>query len=195
MIRLARLGLVAFVCCAIGLTPLAGGYAAVRNIATGYVLSERDVGSGYATNRPFTRARTLAEVSTGATPAIREELARRWIAGMQSGFNGGRSVSYRAIISTADLFRTSSLQAILLAWQERYLRLSAGARLPVPASAPGTSRFLLRGQMRSLEVLIYVWKHNRAVLSVWLIGTPRTLSRPLLIRLARRQDAKLPTLR
>jgi hypothetical protein len=110
---------------------------------------------------------------------------------MQAGFNGDAAVGGQSILSTADLFRSAAPAAVVRFWQNRYLLLSRGTALPVPAGAPGTSRLLLRGHLQSEEVLLYLWQHGRAVLSAWLIGKPGTLRIEALTRLAREQDRRV----
>jgi hypothetical protein len=62
--------------------------------------------------------------------------------------------------------------------------------MAIPRGAPGSSRFLLRGHMQQSEVLIYQWRHGRAILATWLVGTPGTVQVPQLLKLVRVQDAK-----
>jgi hypothetical protein len=135
----------------LALSAATDGQAAARNVAAGLVLSKQDVGRAYSLNRPFTHSWTLAEKSSGLSRPIRKELAAKWVAGAQVGFNGSDSVSHQAVISTADVFRTSAVSTIIGFWRNVYLRNGRGTRLPVPADGPGASRFLMRGHMRSTE--------------------------------------------
>ena len=170
-----------------------GPAAAPKGDATALLLTKRDVGSSYAVNRGFTYRPTLAERSEGMGAMLRRELAAKWVAGAQTGFDGTAAVSHQAIVSTADVFRTSSVGSIRKAWEVRYLELGSGARLAIPRGAPADARFLMRGRMLSngtkLEVLLYQWQRGKSLQSVWLIARPGVPRVTRLIALARRQAA------
>ena len=170
-------------------TLAANAGATPANEAARLVLTKRDVGTAYRLNASFTSAHTLREVSVNAPPSIKRELARKWVAGMQTGFNG--VTVRRGIISTADVFRTPNIDAIVRHWQRLYLRNSRGKLLPVPEHAPGTSRILIRGRMVSDTVLLYFWVHGPRILTVWQFGPSASLRPKQLFELARRQDAKV----
>jgi hypothetical protein len=108
---------------------------------------------------------------------------------MQAGFNGV-SVPW-GIVSTADVFRAATLASIDRAWHRDLLRVTRGRIQKLPANAPGRNRALVRGQLQSLETIDYMWQHGRVILSVNLTGKPGALRLPLLMALARRQDAKV----
>jgi hypothetical protein len=100
-------------CLVLGLSAAAASPAMVGNVATGLVLSRQDVGRAYSLNRPLTHTWTLTERRSGLPRPIIKELAAKWIAGVQVGFNGGDSVSHQAIMSTADVFRTQAISSII----------------------------------------------------------------------------------
>ena len=168
----------------------AGGSQAAGGVSARLVLSRSDVGGHYLVNRAFTSRHTLSEVQTAAPRPVRRRFASLWVEGTQTGFNGDRSVAGRTIISIADVFRTTALRAISGWWEARYLTLSGGSKIAIPRGAPGSSRFLLRGHMQANGVLIYEWRHGRAILQTWLIGPPGTLRVAQLLKLVRAQDAK-----
>ncbi len=171
----------------------AEGRAVTRSDVTALLLTKRDVGASYSLNRGFTHRWTLAERSDGMGSTLRRELAAKWVAGAQTGFDGSAAVSRQAILSTADVFRTSSVASIRRAWEAKYLDFGSGARLPIPRGAPGDARFLMRGRMLSngtkLEVLLYQWQRGKALRSVWLIARPGVPRVSRLIALARLQAA------
>jgi hypothetical protein len=162
--------------------------SAAGNPAAAFVLKSRDLGSAYTINAPFSKARTLREISTGASPSVKRDLAKKWVAGMQTGFNSLNAE--RSVVSTADVFRTSDLGAVVRSFQRRYLSLSRGKLSRPPAGAPGSNRFLIRGHMQSFVALLYVWQRGTKVLSVWQIATKASLRPHELFALARLQDAK-----
>ncbi len=181
---------------ALALLAATEGWGAAELRPTQLVLSAKDVGGPYVPNRSMTLSWTLRERTDGFPQPLRRELAAKWVAGAQAGFDGSDAVAHQAILSTADLFRTSDVSRIVESWQGMFLRYGRGTRLRIPASAPaGASRFLMRGRMLShgtkLEVILYLWRHDRAVLSVWLIGKPGIPRLPHLMVLASRQDSKL----
>lgn len=185
--------------CVLAIAVVFGGGAAEGGaVPTGDVtmllLTKRDVGASYSLNRGFTHRWTLAERSNGMGSLLRRELATKWVAGAQTGFDGNAAVSRQAIVSTADVFRTSSVAAIRRGWEAKYLQLGSGARLPIPRGAPGDARFLMRGRMLSsgakLEVLLYQWQRGKALQSVWLIARPGVPRVSSLIALARLQGAR-----
>lgn len=166
------------------------------NPAVSLLLSRTDVGTSYSLTRGMTHRWTLAERSDGLPQTVKREFAVRWLAGAQTGFTGSVAVSHQAIVSTADVFRTSEVSRITESWQSRFLRYGRGARLGIPSNAPaGASRFLMRGRMLShgtkLEVILFLWRHDRAVLSVWIIAKPGIPDLSRLMTLARREDAKV----
>ena len=170
------------------------GRAVERSDVTTLLLTKRDAGAGYSLNRDFTQRSTLAERSKGMGATSRRDLAAKWVGGAQTGFNGSAAVSHQSIISTADVFRTSSVASIRKAWEARYLELGSGARLAIPRGAPGDARFLMRGRMLSsngtkLQVLLYQWQRGKTLQSVWLIARPGVPRVPRLIALARLQAA------
>jgi len=174
---------------AAALVAVSGGLAKSGNVATPLVLAASDVGTSYVRNAVFSRPRTLAEAGNGDSIATRRLLASKWLAGMQAGFNGV-SVPW-GIVSTADVFRASTLASIDRAWHRDLLRVTRGRMQRLPVNAPGRNRALVRGHLQSLETLDYMWQHGRVILSVNLTGKPDTLQLPLLMTLARRQDAKV----
>jgi hypothetical protein len=172
----------------------AEGRAVTRIDVTALLLTKRDVGARYSLNRGGTHRWTLAERSDGAGSTLRRELAAKWVAGAQTGFDGSAAVSHQGILSYADLFRTTSVTSIRRALEATYLNLGKGARLPIPSGAPGEARFLMRGRMLSngtkLEVLLYQWQHGKTLQSVWLIARPGVPRVSRLITLARLQAAR-----
>jgi len=161
---------------------------AAGNPANRLVLTQQDVGNGYVYNAPFSHPDTLAELSTGASAAVKRELAKKWLVGTARGFNSVTAT--RSLVSTADIFRTPELDLIVHSFERRYLSLSRGRLLRVPVGAPGTRRFLIRGRMQSFVTFIYFWQHGRDIMTVWQIGTQAALRPGELFALARRQDAK-----
>ena len=170
-----------------------GGSATPNNDAAALLLTKRDIGPSYTLNRGITHRWTLAERSKEMSSALRREMAAKWVAGAQTGFDGSAAVSHQAIFSVADVFRTSSVVSIRKAWEAMYLDLGEGARLQVPRGAPGNARFLMRGRMLSngtrLEVLLYQWHSGKTLQSVWLIGRPGVPRVSRLVALARLQAA------
>ena len=174
--------------------------AVTSSDVTALLLTKRDVGASYSLNRGFTHRWTLAERSEplGMGSTLRRELAAQWVAGAQTGFDGSAAVSHQGILSTADVFRTTSFASIRKAWEATYLDFGKGARLTIPRGAPGEARFLMRGRMLSngtkLEVLLYQWQHGKTLQSVWLIARPGVPGVSRLITLARLQAAsRLPS--
>jgi hypothetical protein len=171
----------------------ADGRAAPHSDVTALLLTKRDVGASYSLKRGFTLRWTLAERSEGMGSTLRRELAAKWVAGAQTGFDGSAAVSHQAIVSTADLFRTSSVAPIRKTWEAKYLSLGSGVRLTIPRGAPGDARFLMRGRMLSngtkLEVLLYQWQSGKTLQSVWLIARPGVPRVSRLIAFARLQAA------
>lgn len=170
------------------------GSATPNNDATALLLTKRDVGTSYTLNRGITHRWTLAERSKEMSSTLRREMAAKWVAGAQTGFDGSAAVSHQAIFSVADVFRTSSVASIRKAWETMYLKLGSGARLAIPRGAPGDARFLMRGRMLSsngtkLEVLLYQWQRGKTLQSVWLIARPGVPRVSRLIALARLQAA------
>jgi hypothetical protein len=154
------------------------------------ILTQQDVGAHYAHNAPISVKHTLSFVETAAPKPINALIARTWIAGTQTGFNGDRAVRRQAILSTADVFRTTAIDPIARWWMTRYMNLGRGARLTLPSNAPGASRFLLKAHMQNKEVLIYIWRHGTAILQTWVIAPPGATRVPQLLTLARHQDAR-----
>lgn len=180
---------------AVALFIAGGAIASARGGAAKLLLTRTDVGPDFAVNRSITQTWTLRERLEGLPAPIKAELRKKWVAGAQTGFDGDASVSHEAILSTADEFQTSSVARIVRTWQSVFLRNGRGTRLSVPASAPaGASRFLMRGRMLTgntkLEVKLFLWRQNRAVLSVWLIGRPGIPRVSDLMVLAHRQAAR-----
>ncbi len=185
--------------CVLALVVVFGGIAAegravTRSDVTALLLTKRDVGPSYSLNRSGTHRWTLAERSEAMGATLRRELAAKWLAGAQRGFDGNAAVSHQGILSYADVFRTSSIASIKRFWEATYLDLGKGARLPIPRGAPGEARFLMRGRMLSngtkLDVLLYQWQHGKALRSVWLIARPGVPRVARLIELARLQAAR-----
>ena len=162
---------------------------AATSLAERLVLTKADVGSAYRYNKAFSQPYTLQAAQRNTSGSERRELARKWLGGAQSGFNGVGVK--RNIVSTADVFRTDKLEIIVGAFERRYLMLSHGLLLPVPAGAPGTNRVLIRGKMQSFVVLLYEWQHGPNILSVWQFGPAAHLKQSELVALARRMDAKV----
>lgn len=184
--------------CVLAMVAVFGGVAAegravTQSDVTAFLLTKRDVGASYSLNRDITYRPTLADRSTEMGATFRRDLAAKWIAAAQTGFDGSAAVSHQEILSTADLFRTTSFTSIRKAWETRYLNLGKGARLPIPVGAPGEARFLMRGRMLSngtkLEVLLYQWQNGKTLRSVWLIARPGVPRVSRLIALARLQAA------
>lgn len=161
---------------------------AAGNPADRLVLTQQDVGRSYVYNGPSSHPETLAELSRGASAAVKRELARKWLAGTVRGFNSVTAT--RSLVSTADVFRTRELDLIMRSFERRFLSLSHGRLQRAPARAPGTRRFLIRGSVQSYVALIYVWQHGRNIMAVWQIATPAALRPGELFALTRRQDAK-----
>ena len=163
-----------------------------RKGAARIVLTQKDVGRAYRPTPEMAAAHTLADIEPGASASVKRELAAKFIAGYQSGFNG--VTVRRNIISTADVFRTTNLNLILGFWERRYLSLSLGKRLAVPPDAPGTHRTLIRGRMRGPSkgwvVLLYQWQRGTTIMTVWQLGPKSSLRPSELFALARVQDAK-----
>jgi hypothetical protein len=154
------------------------------------VLTQQDVGAHYTHNAPISVKHTLSFVETAAPKPIKALLARAWIAGEQTGFNGDRAVRRQAILSTADVFGTTAIDSIARWWTTRFLSLGRGSRLTVPSNAPGTSRFLLKAHMQNKEVLIYIWRHGTAILQTWVIAPLGATRVSQLLILAKHQDAR-----
>jgi len=164
--------------------------AAPANPAKGLVLELADVGSAYNENPSLSGARTLADVSQGDSAAIKRELARGWIGGLERAYNGV-SVPW-GIVSLSDVFRASArIDLILGAWERDLVTISKGTRQPLPAKAPGTGGVLVRGKLLTYELLIYMWRHGQAISSVDVTGAQGKVPLSLLMKLARRQDAKI----
>ncbi|MFZ1880388.1 MAG: hypothetical protein WAU41_09490 [Gaiellaceae bacterium] len=157
------------------------------------VLQPADVGAGYVENASFSGQETLQDAASGDSAAVRRRLQKVWVGGYRAGFNG-RTVQ-RGVVSTADVFRSSTIADIERAWKSDLITQIGGRPMATPASAPGTFRVLARGSAhvgaQSLEVLLYVWQQGRVVASVNVTGTPNSFSTALLMRLVARQDAKL----
>jgi hypothetical protein len=162
--------------------------SASTNPAAHLVLTQKDVGRGYVNNAGFSHADSLRELSTGASPAVKRELAEKWRAGIIRGFSGITATD--SLVSSADVFRTPKLDLIVRSLERRYLLLSRGRLRRLPPGAPGTHRYLIRGKMRSFATLIYIWQRGAAIMTVWQIATPAALRPHQLFVLARRQDAK-----
>src|SRR5687768_2208097 len=93
--------------CVLAMVVLFGGIAAEgrampRSDVTALLLTKRDVGASYSLNRGFTHRWTLAERSDGMGSTLRRDLAAKWIAGAQTGFDGSAAASHQVILSTAD---------------------------------------------------------------------------------------------
>ena len=170
---------------------VAEGGAVPSSDVTALLLTKRDVGASYSVNRGFTYRWTLSDRSDGMGATLRRELKATWVAGAQTGFDGSAAVSHQAIVSTADVFRTSGITSIRRAWEAKYLDFGSGTRLPIPRGAPGDARFLMRGRMLSngakLEVLLYQWQRGKTLQSVWLIARPGVPRVSRLMALARIQ--------
>ena len=167
---------------------VAPGLASAPSAAERLVLTKPDVGAAYRFNAAFSQPYSLKAAERNLSADVKRQLAHKWVAGAQSGFNG---VGVRRnIVSTADVFRNDQLDLIVGAFERRYLMLSKGLLLPVPAGAPGKNQILIRGKMQSFVVLLYEWQHGRNVLSVWQFGPAARLKQSELFALARRMDAK-----
>lgn len=168
-------------------------HALAAKDVTALLLTKRDVGASYTLNRGITQRWTLAERSEEMSAALRREFAAKWVAGAQTGFDGNAAVSHQAILSTADVFRTSKVASIRKALEASFIDLGSGTRLAIPRGAPGEARFLMRGRMVSngtrLEVLLYQWQTGKTLQSVWTIGRPGVPRVPRLVALARLQAA------
>ena len=152
------------------------------------LLSLGDLGSAYTVK--FSGNRTLIDVSAGDSATVRKELARSWVSGAEHGFRG-KSVD-RGVISQADVFRKGArMNLILRAWQQDVLRISDGTREQLPRTAPGTGGALVRGHLFAYELLIYMWRHGRAISSVDVTGLNGTVPVSLVMKLARVQDARM----
>jgi hypothetical protein len=152
------------------------------------LLSLGDLGSTYSVK--FIARRTLIDVSSGDSASVRQELARSWIAGAEQSFRA-KKVD-RGVISQADVFRQGArLDLILRAWQRDVLRISHGTLQDLPTAAPGTGGALMRGHLFAYELLIYMWRHGRAISSVDVTGLNGTVPVSLVMKLARVQDARM----
>ena len=182
------LGLAVCLAVAIGVASASGA----ASPGARYVLTARDVGSAYTRNQSASGGRNLADVSLGDSPRIRRELRRNWLGGTIAAFNSVRGRS--GVISITDVFRPrSAINAVLRAWQRDAVRVTRGAFQPVPGNAPGRNSALIRGRILNYEVLVYMWSRGNAIASVEVTGKPGQTDRSFLLRLARRQDAKLMT--
>jgi hypothetical protein len=157
------------------------------------VLQPADVGVAYVKNTAYSRPRTLQDAASGDSASIRRRLQKVWVGGYQVGFNG-RKVD-RGIVSTADVFRNTTLADIERAWTADSLALTHGRALTVPAGAPGSFRLLVLGKVQvgaqPVEVLLYMWQQGRVVASVNVTGTQNSFSTALLMRLAAQQDKRI----
>jgi len=180
------------------LVVLAFGFAAVvigaADAATPQVRANRmllslgDVGTGYTVR--FSGRRTLSDVSAGDSASVRKELARSWVSGAEQAFRG--KVVDRGVISQADVFRKGArMNLILHAWLEDFVRVSDGQLQQLPQAAPGTGGVLVRGRLLRYELLIYIWRHGRAISSVDVTGLNGTVPVALVMKLARVQDAHM----
>jgi hypothetical protein len=164
--------------------------ATAQNPALGLVLVARDIGPGYRQNTGMTSGRTLAIVAQGDSPQVRRELARSWIGGQSTAYNGV-SVPW-GIVSISDVFKpTARMGLILSAWERDLLRITRGRLEPLPKSAPGSGGALVRGRLLTYELLIYMWRRGRTIASVDVTGTMGKVPLALLMRLARLQNAKI----
>jgi hypothetical protein len=181
--------LVAVACCAAAAT-LAHASLGKRNPAIGLVLLQRDVGHDYRPNPNLTGARKLGVVGQGDSAAVRRELRRSWIGGQTAAYNGV-SVPW-GIVSISDVFTPSArMKLILEAWERDLVKISRGKREPLPAGAPGTGGALVRGRLLTYELLIYMWRHGRTISSVDVTGQMGKVPLGLLMKLARRQNARI----
>jgi hypothetical protein len=105
-------------------TLAANGGATPANEAAHLVLTKRDVGTAYRLNASFTSAHTLREVSVNAPPSIKRQLAREWVAGMQTG-------------STASLFVEASSAQRMSFERRASTRSSATGSASICATAAG----------------------------------------------------------
>jgi hypothetical protein len=158
--------------------------------AARYVLTARDVGSGYRLNPNASGTRTLSDVSLGDSARVRRELRQSWLGGRVAGFNAVSGTD--GVISIVDVFRSGTVVPdVLAAWVADAKRVIHGVSEPLPANAPGGHPALIRGKLIRFEVLVYMWSHGRAIASVEVTGLPGHLQQPFLMKLARLQDAKL----
>ncbi len=190
----ARRGLLfgAVVSLAVLLTPLAAPAQSApvphRDPAAALVLSASDVGPGYHANTAVSGIRTLSEVSYGDTQKIVRYLDADWLGGTESAFNG----LSLGIISVADVFRPGApVDAVLRAWQDDAQNFTGGNRVPLPPGHPGGDPALISGTVVNYGVLIYMWREGRVIATLELTGKPAKLQRSLLIKLARRQEARI----
>ncbi len=183
--RLSRLALV-LACGALVVGRASASAPAVH--ADRILLSLGDLGSAYTVK--FSARRSLIDVSSGDSASVRQELARSWLAGAEHSFRG-KKVD-RGVISQADVFRKGAhMDLILRAWQRDVLRISHGTLQQLPPTAPGTGGALVRGHLFAYELLIYMWRHGRAISSVDVTGLNGTVPVSLVMKLARVQDARM----
>lgn len=157
-----------------------------HEVAARLVLSAADVGPAYRFNTSVSGSRTLSEVSYGDTPSIVRYLQADWLGGTESAFNG-KSIG---IISVADVFRPGApVNAVLKAWQADAESFTGGTFEPVPKGYPGGDPALISGTVVNYGILIYMWRDSRVIATLEITGKPAQLRLPLLIDLARRQDA------
>jgi len=186
--RLAAV-LMAIACCTTAAS-LAQASVAKQNPAIGLVLLQRDVGGAYQPNANLTGARKLGVVGQGDPAEVRRELHRSWMGGQSAAYNG-TSVPW-GIVSISDVFKPSArMKLILDAWERDLVKISRGKREPLPRGAPGTGGALVRGRLLTYELLIYMWRHGRTISSVDVTGKMGKVPPGLVMRLARRQDAKI----
>lgn len=186
--RMLSLLIAAGACCAL-LCGGSGAGAAV-NPALRLVLTPHDLGHSYRSNQTLTGPRTLADISLGDSRTVRRELARSWLGGEEDAYNGV-SVPW-GVVSISDVFKpTARIDLILAAWEHDLVTITKGKREPLPAGAPGSGGALVRGSLLTYELLIYMWRRGRTIASVDVTGSMGTVPLSLLMKLARRQDAKI----
>lgn len=175
-------------CCALVVGTAGASKPAVA--ASRLVLTLDDLGGGYRINPGLTGNRSFQDVSLGDSVAVRKELSRSWLRGAEHAFNGV-SVQW-GVVSLADIFRESAhMDLILRAWQDDAVRISKGERQPLPSRAPGTGGVLVRGHLLQYELLIYMWRRGSTISSVDVTGAKDTVPVSLVMKLARRQDARV----
>jgi hypothetical protein len=160
-------------------------------LASGLVLHTQDLGAGFTNNRRFSRARTLAEAASGDSRVVRRVLATTWAGGYEAGFNGVRSVG--GVSSQADIFRSTKIHSVEIAWMRDVLAATQGSLHAVPPGAPGNDRFLILGHAtvlaRRIPIGIYMWRQSRVLGRITLTSGLATTAD--LLRLANLQAGRV----
>jgi hypothetical protein len=161
------------------------------------VLSQADVGGGYAQNGPATHPVTLsANQKSGPLGA---QLQREYVAGYAAGYPG--TSSQEAVVgvwSSAKVYKTS-LSGWYTPAARKYFKHHRTGLIPMPPDAPGTPLALLVQRNvhiagYNVTLVLYTWAEGRVASEITVSGRPGDPTGPLvadLMRLARIQDAKI----